>query len=259
MQIKINEKTFNLLSASGGMEMLRDFRRDVITMMIESTYDEISVLFVDGATFTIIEDYGEGQISEFEYTDHGVAGPITDNRNGTVVVKMGKNNTAEQDAQERENQLKENIALIAGEAVDTNEEAKLVRMQIETTFNAAIMTADERITNRNLAPMWVKGRHTVDEVYRTSEDAIWKCRQEYDNDIYPDIVPENETWFTFNIPFHGTTPETALPFILPKEAESRYKNGEYMIWTDRDIYKCIRDTAYGPQDDSSAWEKYVSD
>lgn len=46
--------------------------------------------------------------------------------------------------------------------------------------------------------------------------------------------------------------------VPPKEAESRYKTGGYMIWIDGKIKRCVRDTAYSPDDDASAWEDYTA-
>ena len=84
MNITISDQTFPLISATGATEMLGGTRRDVITLKLEATYAQVNNLFVDGATFSI-ED---SEITE--YDDHGVAGPITDNRDGTMTIKMGK-------------------------------------------------------------------------------------------------------------------------------------------------------------------------
>lgn len=38
-------------------------------------------------------------------------------------------------------------------------------------------------------------------------------------------------------------------------AHDMYKNGEYMIFTDKNIYKCVQDTNFSPTDYPQAWEK----
>ena len=135
-------------------------------------------------------------------------------------------------------------------------ETSRVRMQMEQTFEKAapIMTADEVIQNRIMCKVWQPGAHEVGEVYTTPDGQPWYCYADYDNAVYPDIVPGSTAWPTFNKPYHGTTPETALPFVAPTHAEDRYKAGEYMIWTDGTVQLCVRDTTYGLDYDPNAWE-----
>lgn len=46
----------------------------------------------------------------------------------------------------------------------------------------------------------------------------------------------------------------ALPWIAPTGAQDMYKSGEYMVYTDREVYKCLQDTAYSPTDYAQAWQ-----
>lgn len=82
---------------------------------VEMQYGEAAQLFVDRAQWSIISEWEEDVLvinpdtgepildadgneqfeialhrDEFDNSDYNVAGPITDNRNGTVTVKMGK-------------------------------------------------------------------------------------------------------------------------------------------------------------------------
>ena len=135
------------------------------------------------------------------------------------------------------------------------QEAKALRKQMEATFEKAapVLTADEVIENRVMCKAWVKGVHTTGEVYSTGEQ-IWMCIQDYDNAVYPDIMPLNPAWNTFHKPYHGTTKETALPWVAPTGAHDMYLAGEYMVWIDGTVQLCVRDTAYGPDNDPNAWE-----
>lgn len=134
-------------------------------------------------------------------------------------------------------------------------EAYALRAQMETTFEKAApnMTNDEVIQSRVLCKPWKPGKHSVGEVY-TADGQPWSCYQAYDNTVYPGIVPGSAAWPTFNKPYHGTTPETALPFVRPTHSQDIYKSGEYMVWTDGTVKKCVRDTAYSPEHDPNAWE-----
>lgn len=134
-------------------------------------------------------------------------------------------------------------------------EAKALRTQMETTFAKAapVMTNDEVIQNRVLCKVWKPGVHTIGEVYSTG-DTIWQCIQDYDNAVYSDIIPGNAAWGTFHKPYHGATKETAMPWVAPTGAHDMYLSGEYMIWEDGLIYKCLSSTAYSPDEYGGAWE-----
>lgn len=119
--------------------------------------------------------------------------------------------------------------------------------------SAAEMTCDEVIQCRALAEEWTPGVHQAGEV-RTVDGYPYKCRQAHDTEVYPDIVPDGAAWAAFWIPYHGTSPETALPFVQPTCAEDMYQAGEYMIF-DSTIYRCMEDTAYSPTDYPSGWER----
>lgn len=134
-------------------------------------------------------------------------------------------------------------------------EAKALRSQMEATFSKAapVMTNDEVLENRLLCKPWAAGVHTAGEVY-SAAGQLWQCIQDYDNAVYPDIIPGGSAWGTFHKPYHGTTPETAMPWVAPTGAHDMYLAGEYMIWTDGRIYKCLSGTAYSPEDYADAWE-----
>lgn len=133
------------------------------------------------------------------------------------------------------------------------DEAIKLRAQMEETYAAAApnMTVQMLIQNRALCAKWAEGKHAVDEV-RTVDGYPYKCRQEHDTAEHPDIVPGGAAWATFWIPFHGTSPETALPFVQPTGAHDMYKVGEYALFDV--LMRCKRDTAYHYTDDPDAWE-----
>lgn len=56
-------------------------------------------------------------------------------------------------------------------------------------------------------------------------------------------------------PYHSRKKEYALPWEAPTGAHDIYKTGEYMIWTDYKIYKCVSDTNFNPADNKDAWEQ----
>lgn len=98
---------------------------------------------------------------------------------------------------------------------------------------------------------WQPGAYAVGDV-RQRLGAPYKCVQAHDSTANPGWTPEATPalWMQY----HGTTPESARPWIAPTGAHDMYKAGEYMIWTDGKTYKAKMDTAYSPSDYPQAWE-----
>lgn len=98
---------------------------------------------------------------------------------------------------------------------------------------------------------WQPGAYVVGDV-RQRLGAPYKCVQAHDSTANPGWTPEATPalWMQY----HGTTPESARPWIAPTGAHDMYKAGEYMIWTDGRIKKAKMDTAYSPADYPQAWE-----
>lgn len=253
-QIRINGQVHDVTISGMSMDMAWSGRGSK-SITLSMDYTTAMETFVDDVEWSILyqppeyidpdtQETVKPDIEEYDNSDYCVAGPVTDNRDGTVTVKMGKP-TAE-----------ETLSTLTGGASPSSAEVKTMRASMETMYQAqsSSMTTDQQISNRFMAPVWSPGDHKSGEIYCTTPDSIWRCRQDYNNSTFPDITPESESWYTFNIPLHGTKPETALPFVPPKEAESRYKQGEYMVWTDGSIQHCVRDTSYGPDEDATAWE-----
>ena len=78
--------------------------RDTKAITLEMTHDQAVSLFVDGLawsikqvnTYPVLDDKGQPtgetktETQTFDNSDYSVAGSITDNRDGTVTVMMGK-------------------------------------------------------------------------------------------------------------------------------------------------------------------------
>lgn len=112
--------------------------------------------------------------------------------------------------------------------------------------------ADEVIMCSALYPEWTEGVHTKDEIYTVGADP-WVCLAGYDNAVYPDIVPGNAAWHTFNKPLHGTSRETARDFVQPTGAHDIYKKGEWAVQGGK-FTKANQDTAYSLAEYPQAWD-----
>ena len=99
---------------------------------------------------------------------------------------------------------------------------------------------------------WQPNTYSLGDV-RVYENIPYKCVQAHDstgNDAWnPPATPA--LWMQY----HGTSVESARPWLAPTGAHDMYKASEYMIWTDGSIYQCLIDTVYSPTDYSQAWTK----
>lgn len=93
-------------SVSGKMHDSDWNNRESKTITCAMTYTEAIETFVDDIAWSIIyqaDSYTNPETNEvvtpdpveYDNSDYCVAGPITDNRNGTVSIKMGKRTDAE--------------------------------------------------------------------------------------------------------------------------------------------------------------------
>lgn len=229
MQVKINDNTYTLNSSFGATEMLKGYRRDVLTLTIDGEYASIATDFVDGATFVIVDDMQ----AEYEYDTHTVAGPITDNRDGTVIVKMGAANTAEQDALDKAAAAEAEIVAIAGAPVT---DVAMVRAVVEA--GAATLSDGEAAKMPSLSQKWVvdEAVNVDDRRYYEPTQRLYKCRQAHTTqaDWPPDQTPA--MWAVVDVEHAGT-----LEDPIPAAKGMDYIYGKYYRDPeDGKIYLCKR-------------------
>lgn len=153
------------------------------------------------------------------------------------------------------------------------ERLKIEQKQQEEKLNAYIPSRSQSIINfmkKTLAenstqdtetilmvagiyPLWKAGKHKKGD-YANAKGNTWECTQDHDNDIYPDINPDNfQTWANFWKPLHGKSKETARPFCKPVAGiTDMYLSEEYMIFKEK-IYRCLSNTVFSPEEYPQAW------
>lgn len=99
--------------------------------------------------------------------------------------------------------------------------------------------------------VWMPGAYAQGDV-RQHGGVPYKCVQAHDSTDNPAWTPDAAPalWMQY----HGTTRETARAWIAPTGAQDMYKAGEWMIWTDGTVYKCLSDTSFDPEAYAQAWE-----
>ncbi|MBR3795792.1 MAG: hypothetical protein IKK34_07160 [Clostridia bacterium] len=119
-------------------------------------------------------------------------------------------------------------------------------------FVAKIVDSPAEI-NENPAAIriWKPGVFALNDV-RQHRGVPYKCVQAHDSTANPGWTPDAvpALWMQY----HGTTIETARPWVAPTGAHDMYKAGEFMIWTDGAVYRCVEDTTFTPWAYPAAWE-----
>lgn len=135
--------------------------------------------------------------------------------------------------------VNESVAVFAKEYLRTN----------------APRTLSAKLAVSGLYDTWTADKYEVGDI-RNYAGQTWECHQAHDNAVYPDINPDNlQTWATFWHPLHGESVETARPWTKPWAGTTdMYHKGEYMVYTDGKVYKCVSDTVYSPEEYAQAWE-----
>lgn len=246
MQVKINSHVYELKLATGSEEILAGHMRDVITLKITGEYNAIAADFVDGATFTIVEPVQiqdeEGGVTvitqEHEHTDHTVAGPITDNRDGTVVVKMGKTNTKEQDLEDTAETAKAEVVSIVGRELAGAAEATMMRSAIESAM--ALMTDEDAAETPSLSKAWVVGETVEpgDRRYYAPTDLLYKVRDGQGHTTQANWTPDQTPamWTVIDVEHAGTMEDP-----IPAAKSMDYIYGKYYRDPeDGKIYLCKR-------------------
>ena len=231
MQVKINSKTYPASSVYGRTEALAGFNRDVITMILDGTYADVSADFISGAMFTVVDDSG----GEYTYDTYGVAGPITDNRDGTCTIKMGKNNTSEQDAQAAQQEAEATVVAVVGAPVSDVAAARAV-----VEAGAATLSDGEAAKVPYMSKKWVVGETVEpgDRRYYEPTGRLYKVRDGQGHTTQADWTPDKtpSMWAVVDVEHAGTVEDP-----IPAARGMDYIYGKYYLDPeDSKVYICKR-------------------
>ncbi len=99
---------------------------------------------------------------------------------------------------------------------------------------------------------WTLGVYSVGDVRTDPKTGYpYECILAHDSTVNTDWTIDVRVLWK---PWHSRSADYALPWEQPTCAEDMYKSGEYMIWTDKKVKKCIQDTNFSPDEYPQAWE-----
>lgn len=183
-------KSYNTSTATVGRGVLKGYSRETLTVTAGMDYSEAATHFVDGAAFTLTDEYGES----YEWLDYGVAGAITDNRDGTITAVMGKNNTAEQDAQEKAEKASQDTVTLAGRYVENSDDVAALRKTFEAA--AAKLSDSDAIIAPSLSQAWNSGQQVAqgERRYYAPNNTLYKCLVSHKTDLTNGPEMSGEYW-----------------------------------------------------------------
>lgn len=133
--------------------------------------------------------------------------------------------------------------------------AALQEIQIQAVLTQIAENKDKTLGIQCMAlfPTYAQNKqHESGEVATDPETGYpYECMTAYDGTVQQDWTIDNRTLWK---PWHSKKVEYALPWEAPTGAHDMYKTGEYMIWTDGSIKKCVQDTNFNPVEYPQAWE-----
>ena len=213
--------------------------RDTKTIRLTMTYDQVAALLPDNTPWSIVQrdmvdvldeqgkPTGETKevFNEYDNSAYSLAGDITDHRDGTVSIKMGK-------PTETENAVGAVVAL-TGEVV-TVERAAELRPMIEAA--ATSLPDSEAATAVELFPKWAYPVSYAVGDRAANGGKLYKCQQAHTSqaDWTPDATPA--MWAVIDKTHAGT-----LEDPIPASRGMEYEYGKhYLDGEDGNTYLCQR-------------------
>ena len=103
-----------------------------------------------------------------------------------------------------------------------------------------------------LFEVWTPENYSVGDVRTDPKTGYpYECILAHNSTVNTDWTIDVRTLWK---PWHSRSEDYALPWVQPTGAHDMYHSGEYMIWTDKKVKKCVQDTNFSPDEYPAAWE-----
>ena len=215
--------------------------RDTKTITLTMTHAEVAALLPDNTPWSIVQretvdvldeqghPTGETKevVNEYDNSEYSLAGDITDHRNGTVSIKMGKPTETES--------AKATVTALAGEPVTYARAVKL-RPIIE---QAAVSLSDgEAATVPELITAWAYPVDYAEGDRRSYGGKVYKVRPGQNHTSQADYTPDKtpNLWAVIDAGHAGTQADP-----IPAARGMEYEYGKYYLdGEDGKVYLCER-------------------
>lgn len=92
MYIRIGQDLYPAFYVNGNVQDNKWDNRSSMAIELEMDYADAVEVFADGTEWSIVDDDEQ----QYDYSEYNIAGDITDHRDGTLTVKMGKETDLEE-------------------------------------------------------------------------------------------------------------------------------------------------------------------
>lgn len=213
--------------------------RDTKTITLMMTTTEVAALLPDSTPWSIVlretlnkldndgQPTGETKevVNEWDNSEYSLSGAITDHRDGTVSIKMGKPTETES--------AKATVTALAGEPVTYARAVKLRPIIEQATVS---LSDGEAATVPELITAWAYPVKCNEGERRSYSGKVYKCRQAHTSqaDWTPDKTPA--LWAVIDAAHAGTQDDP-----IPAARGMEYEYGKYYLdGEDGKTYKCER-------------------
>lgn len=213
--------------------------RDTKTIYLTMSYDAVAALLPDNTPWSIIQrdtvdvldeqgkPTGETKevVNEYDNSAYSIAGDITDHRDGTVSIKMGKPTESELSAA--------TVTALVGQSITPQRAARL-RPMIEAA--ATSLPDSDAATAVELFPKWVYPVSYIEGNRVSDGGKLYKCQQAHTSQEgwKPSTTPA--LWVVIDVAHAGTQDDP-----IPASRGMEYEYGKYYLDSeDGKTYLCER-------------------
>lgn len=213
--------------------------RDTKTITLTMTHDEAAALLPDNTPWSIVlremvdvldeqgNPMGETKevVNEYDNSEYSLAGDITDHRDGTVSIKMGK---------PTESELSEaTVTALVGQSITPQRAARL-RPMIEAA--ATSLPDSDAAKAVELFPSWAYPVSYVEGNRVSDGGKLYKCRQAHTSQEGWKPAKTPALWVVIDVDHAGTQDDP-----IPASRGMEYEYGKYYLDSeDGKTYKCER-------------------
>ena len=216
-------------------------KRETQTIYLTMSHAEVAALMPDNTPWSIVQrdmvdvldeqgnPTGETKefVNEYDNSEYSLAGDITDHRDGTVSIKMGKPTESELSAA--------TVTALVGQSITPQRAARL-RPVIEAA--ATSLSDGEAAKAVELFPKWEYQHDYVvgDRVNDISTNKLYKCVQAHTSQALWEPATTPALWVVVDVSHAGTQNDP-----IPASRGMEYEYGKYYLDSeDGKTYKCER-------------------
>ena len=238
IHIKVNNTEYPAAISGANNDRTWD-GRDAKTITLTMTHDAVAALLPDNTPWSIVQretvdvldeqgqPTGETKevVNEYDNSEYSLAGDITDHRDGTVGIKMGK---------PTESELSEaTVTALVGQSITPQRAARL-RPMIEAA--ATSLPDSDAATAVELFPKWVYPVSYIEGNRVSDGGKLYKCQQAHTSQEgwKPSTTPA--LWVVIDVAHAGTQDDP-----IPASRGMEYEYGKYYLDSeDGKTYLCER-------------------